>query len=281
MRVRRPAPIGPVTSPSIPWTVASQRTRSAVSGCTGSPRSVCAATTPDSSTCTCSTASLRVDADRHASPWARYDSQIRTSAAARRRGSDSAESSSTGGSAAAIACSATGSSSIGIRARTVANPSASTPRYSSHISSPVAGSATATTVARMIRSSCAAVAVRASSTSPASLSGVATRTSARTFENDSSPRPKVAAITGNRDSACATRTRSLAAVSVSEHRHDNQCAIDRHPSHCAHADRRSSSATTNKNRHVACATCAANVTTSCSSTSVEHDRIEPSPMQQS
>ena len=83
---------------------------------------------------------------------------------------------------------------------------------------------------RQIVSSCAAVVRSASSTSAASVAGVATRVSARTFEYDSRPAASAASTSGSVPSARATRTCSRAVPRSQPTRHANQLAHDAAPS---------------------------------------------------
>jgi hypothetical protein len=78
--------------------------------------------------------------------------------------------------------------------------------------------------ARTMRSSCAVVAPRASSSSSASVSPLATRVNARTCENDSSPRDIAAPVNGSDSSARAARTFSRAAPRSIPVRNASQCA---------------------------------------------------------
>ena len=67
---------------------------------------------------------------------------------------------------------------------------------------------------------------RAYSSSSASFAGVATRTSARTFEYETSPRRSASSIAGNAASLPATRTRSRAVTRSQPTRQASQCAHD-------------------------------------------------------
>ena len=75
-----------------------------------------------------------------------------------------------------------------------------------------------------MRSTCAAVPARATFSSRSSVSGAATRVTARTLEYDSSPRAKAPARSGNVPRARATRTFSRAAPRSSPTRQLNQAA---------------------------------------------------------
>ena len=82
---------------------------------------------------------------------------------------------------------------------------------------------------RQISSSCAAVVWCASSSSAASVAGVATRVIARTFEYDRRPAPSAASIRGSAPSARATRTCSRAVPGSQPTRHASQLAHDAAP----------------------------------------------------
>ncbi len=100
---------------------------------------------------------------------------------------------------------------------------------------------------RTMRSSWAAVQPRARSKRSASFSGVATRESARTFENDSSPRLMEAPISGSFTRALAARTLSRQAPRSNPVRNASQWAQDRWPP-TSQPRRRSYSATRVRNR---------------------------------
>ena len=82
---------------------------------------------------------------------------------------------------------------------------------------------------RTMRATCSAVPARPTLSSRSSVSGVATRVSARTFEYDSSPRASAPASNGSMPSARATRTRSRAAPGSSPTRHVSHAAQERKP----------------------------------------------------
>ena len=89
--------------------------------------------------------------------------------------------------------------------------------------------------------------VVAHSTNIASLSSVATRHTARTFEYDNRPSANIARTTGNPSRARATFTCSRAVRSSIPQRQPNQWPHDRTPS-SSHPSRRSNSATSSSQR---------------------------------
>ena len=110
--------------------------------------------------------------------------------------------------------------------------------------------------ARANRSSWLPVIGPASSTSPASVPGVAIRVSARTFAYDSRPAPNSPRITGRFRSARATRTCSRAVPEDIWHFHDSHSA-QLFMSQLAQPRRASKSPSSTRNRHVAAARCPA------------------------
>src|SRR5216117_2714635 len=80
-----------------------------------------------------------------------------------------------------------------------------------------------------MHSTCAAVPALPTASSRSSISGVATRVSARTLAYESSPRARARASSGSVPRACATRTRSRAAPGSSPTRQANQAAQERKP----------------------------------------------------
>ena len=91
---------------------------------------------------------------------------------------------------------------------------------------------------RQSRSSCAPVATTATSSSFASVSGVATRVSARAFAYDSLPTRRASSITNSLPNARATRTFSRAVAESSPIRQASQCAHEAAPSTTTHRPRR-------------------------------------------
>ncbi len=107
---------------------------------------------------------------------------------------------------------------------------------------------------RTIRSTCAAVPARPTANSRASVSGVATRVSARTLAYDSSPRARASARSGSTSRARATRTRSRAAPRSSPTRQLSHAAQERKP--VFHPPRASNSRIRARRRAVAASRCA-------------------------
>jgi len=108
---------------------------------------------------------------------------------------------------------------------------------------------------RTISSTCSAVPARPTARSRSSVSGVATRVSARTFEYDSSPRVRASLSCGSDPSARATRTCSRAAPGSSPTRQEIQWAHDRKP--WPQPPRASNSRMRSRSRAVAASRCAA------------------------